>query len=53
MFTAGSGHARLSRQQGTDLWTDVVCKLVPFFMSWKHGCGCLQSTYEIMLDKNA
>ena len=32
MFTAGGGHARLSCQQGTDLWTDVVCKLVPFFM---------------------
>ena len=28
MFTAGGGHARLSCRQGTDLRTDVVCKLV-------------------------
>lgn len=32
MFTAGGSHARLSSRQGADLWTDVVCTLVPFFM---------------------
>ena len=32
MFAAGGSYARLSCQQGADLWTDVVCKLVPFFM---------------------
>lgn len=31
MFTAGGSHARLSCRQGTDLWADVVCNLVPFF----------------------
>ena len=31
MFTAGGGHARLSRRQGTDLWIDIVYKLVPFY----------------------
>ena len=46
MFTAGGGHARLSCRQGTDLWIDMVCKLVPFFMPWKHGYGSLQLTYE-------
>ena len=39
MFTAGGSHARLSRQQGTDLWTDVVCKLVPFFMPCSVATG--------------
>ena len=47
MFTAGGSHARLSGRQGTDLWTNVVCKLVLFFMPWEHDCGSLQSTYEI------
>ena len=45
MFTAGGGQARLSCRQGADLWIDMVCKLVLFFMPWKHGCGSLQSTY--------
>lgn len=44
MFTAGGDHARLSCRQGTDLWTDIVCKLVPFFMPCKHGYGSLRST---------
>ena len=30
MFTTGGGHAKLSRRQGTDLWFDMVYKLVPF-----------------------
>ena len=47
MFTAGGGHARLSCRQGTDLRIDVVCKLGPFFMPWKHGYGSLQSTYRV------
>lgn len=47
MFTSGGGHARLSRRQGTDLRPDMVCKLVPFFMPWKHGYGSLQSTYRV------
>ena len=46
MFTVGGSYAMPSCQQGTDLWTDEVCKLVPFFMSWKRGYGFLQSTYE-------
>ena len=25
----------------------MVCKLVPFFMPWKHGYGFLQATYRI------
>ena len=29
------------------MWTDIVCKLVPFFMPWKHGYGSLQSTYGV------
>ena len=33
MFMAGGSYASLSCQQGTDLWTDAVCKLVPFFMA--------------------
>ena len=37
MFTAGGSHARLSCRQGTDLWIDMVCKLVPLFMPWKLG----------------
>ena len=45
MFTAGGSYARLSRRQGTNLWANMVCKLVPFFMPWKHGYGSLQSTY--------
>jgi len=49
MFTAGGSHARLFRRQGTDLRIDMVCKLVPFFMPWKHGYGFLQSTYRICL----
>ena len=24
----------------------MVCRLVPFFMPWKHGYGSLLSTYE-------
>lgn len=32
MFTEGGGHAKLLHRQGTDLWIDMVCKLVPFFM---------------------
>lgn len=47
MFTAGGSHARLAYRQGTDLWANMVCKLVPFFMPWmpwKHGYGFLQST---------
>lgn len=46
MFTVGGSHARLSCRQGTDLWIDMVCKLVPFIMPWKHGYGSLRSTYE-------
>ena len=46
MFTAGGSYARLSCRQGTDLRSNVVCKLVPFFMSWKHGYGSLQSTFS-------
>lgn len=49
MFTAGGDHARLSCRQGTDLWIDIVCKLVLCFMPWKHGYGALQSTYESRL----
>ena len=45
MFTAGGGHARLPCWQGTNLWTDIVCKFVPFLMPWKHGCGFWQSIY--------
>lgn len=52
MFTAGGSYARLSCQQGTDLWTDEVCKLVPFFMAWKHGYGSLQSTYSVIFGLN-
>ena len=51
MFTVGGSYARLSCQQGTDLRTDMVCKLVPFFMSWKHGYGFLQSTYGVLTHK--
>ena len=25
---------------------DMVCRLVPFFMAWKHSYGFLQSTYR-------
>ena len=32
MFAAGGGHARMACRQGTDLWIEMVCKLVPFFM---------------------
>ena len=32
MFTEGGGHAKLPHRQGTDLWIDMVCKLVPFLM---------------------
>ena len=39
MFTAGGGHARLSCRQGTDLWIDMVCKLVPYFMPCENGYG--------------
>ena len=46
MFTAGGSYARLSCRQGADLRTDMVCKLVLFFMSWKHSYGFLQSTYS-------
>ena len=48
MFTAGGSHARLSCRQGTSLWSDMFCKLVPFFMPWKHGYGSMQSTYGVL-----
>ena len=43
---AGGSYAMLFCRQGADLWSDTVCKLVPFFMPWKHGYGFLQSTYK-------
>ena len=46
MFTVGGSYAKLSCRQGTDLWMDMVCKLVPFSMPLKHGYGSLLSTYE-------
>lgn len=46
MFTSRVGRARLSCRKGTDLWADMVCRLAPFLMPWKHGYGSLQSTYE-------
>lgn len=27
----------LSSRQGTDLWANMVCKLVSFFMHWRNG----------------
>ena len=39
MFTAGGSHARLSCRQGTDLWIDMVCKSVPFFMPCSIATG--------------
>ena len=52
MFTAGGSHARLSCQEGTDLWTEMVCKLVPFFTPWRHGYGFLLSTYSVIFYLN-
>lgn len=52
MFTAGGGHARLSCREGTDLWIDMVCRVVLFFMPWKHGYGSLRSTYGVELKTN-
>jgi len=46
MFTAGGSHDRLSCQQGTDLWIDMVYELVPFFMPWKRIQGFLLLIYE-------
>ena len=43
MFTAGGSHARLSCPQGADLRTNVVCKLVPFYMPWKQASEKLTS----------
>ena len=43
MFTAGGSYARLSRRQGTNLWANMVCKLVPFFMPWKQASEKLTS----------
>ena len=48
MFTVGDSYARLSCRQGTDLWMDMVCRLVPFVMAWKHSYGFLQSTYSLI-----
>ena len=52
MFTAGGSHARLVCQQGADLRTGMVCKSVPFFMPWEHGCGYLQSTDSVIFYLN-
>lgn len=52
MFTAGGSHARLSGRQGADLWTDMVCKLVPFFMPCSMATGpCSQHMADDKMHK--
>ena len=46
MFTERGSHDRLSCQQGTDLWIDMVCKLAPFFMSCNVSTGSCSQQIE-------
>lgn len=46
MFTAGGSYARLSCRQGTDLWIDMVCKSVPFFMPCSMATGSCSQHIE-------
>ena len=46
MFTVGGSRARLSCRQGTDLWIDMVCRLVPFFMPCSMATGSCSQHIE-------